>query len=149
MRGKKLLSEIGRKYQLDERAKIYLDSIAWQLYGLEGEYIKEELETIAKISINYEAPYEALKLIDSYLQEYLRNRTRQRKVGSFEKLLEIEEKIKRKLRKLTLSGLEGRIESILLGIETSRPNYYAKKPSIREDDVSPLQQNAIRNLEGD
>lgn len=145
MEKEKIVRKIANQYQLDEKAIVYLDSIAWQMQEV-GRYLKTDLEDIAKIAQGHEEPYKALQLIDKSLPEYLA-RLSARKAGSFKELLEKEEKVKTKIGRLTIKGLEARIEEHLLRIDPPAANYVGRVAT--QDDISPYQENAIRALEGD
>jgi len=102
---------LAKKYDLDEEAITYLDSITWQMR--EGNYLfgRDFIEDIGKIALRYSNPTKALKIIDKYTKEYMK--TPEYKRGSFNRLNSAEEKASAK-GNLTLNGLESRIEENLL-----------------------------------
>lgn len=140
----KLASEGG----LSEDSAAFLDSIAYQMAerGSGDRKIDEELAAAIEVSKRYSDPVEALRLIDSSMEEYfIIAGRRNSNVGSIKKLNEAEKKAVKGGFSLNIRGLESRIQTELYGIEVRLP-VWAGWEGPREGS-SAWQDNAIRQME--
>jgi len=147
------------RFNLNEDAYEYLDSIAFQLKeeNYKEKDIKKAAYNICKIASRYDWSFEVTRMFDGIMPDCLKNirKIREKYSVTFEILDRIEELNEEESEisqsnKLSLRGLQSRIEEYMFKLNNDGIRGRLATSSKKSlGDPSPWRENAVRALEGD